>query len=132
MTDGERLPAAPAASSAAVRAVMIGNRRRDTAPEMKLRKELHRRGLRYRLHRKVGSGRSAPRPDVLFPVDKIAVFVDGCFWHGCPSHGLQPTTNSDYWGPKIARNRQRDARNTAVLESNGWTVLRIWEHESAS
>jgi DNA mismatch endonuclease (patch repair protein) len=87
--------------------------------------------LRYRLDYKVGPGRSAPRPDVAFPRQRVAVFVDGCFWHGCPEHGVRPRTNPSYWEPKIARNRARDARNDEELEAAGWIVVRVWEHEDA-
>ena len=78
---------------------------------------------------KLGAGRSAPRPDVSFSRAKVAVYIDGCFWHGCPTHGVQPRTNADYWAAKIARNIARDARNTLTLEDEGWVVLRVWEHE---
>ena len=123
------LPSPPSASSAAARRVMQGNRRRDTRPEIALRSALHRRGLRFRVDLKLGAGRSAPRPDVSFSRAKVAVYIDGCFWHGCPTHGVQPRTNADYWAAKIARNIARDARNTLTLEDEGWVVLRVWEHE---
>jgi DNA mismatch endonuclease (patch repair protein) len=123
------LPAPPAPSSPAVRLVMQGNRRRDTKPEKALRSVLHRRGLRFRVDRKLGSGRSAPRPDVVFVRERIAVFLDGCYWHGCPMHGTQPKTNGAYWSAKIARNRARDTRNTRALTDAGWIVIRVWEHE---
>src|SRR4051794_39098308 len=124
------IPRAPAASSQAVRAVMQGNRRVNTRPELALRSALHRRGLRYRLH-------DAPeadlrcRADVVLRNSRVAVFVDGCFWHGCPEHGTKPATNSGYWNPKIERNVLRDIRNTAALEARGWAVVRVWEHEDA-
>jgi DNA mismatch endonuclease (patch repair protein) len=107
---------------------MQGNRRADTRPELALRSALHRRGLRYRLH-------DAPeadlrcRADVVLRSSRVAVFVDGCFWHGCPEHGTKPTTNSAYWNPKIERNVLRDLRNSSALEARGWTVIRVWEHE---
>lgn len=94
-----------------------------------MRSELHRLGLRYRLQRRIGDGRGAPTPDLLFSRERVAVFVDGCFWHGCPEHGTSPTTNSGYWTTKIARNQARDLRNNAELALAGWTVVRIWEHE---
>src|SRR4051794_5345566 len=109
---------------------MQGNRGRDTSPELRLRSELHWRGLRFRLHRRVGEGRSAPRPDLVFPRKRVAVFVDGCFWHGCPAHGVRPRTNADYWAAKIERNRERDERNDDALAASGWAVIRVWEHES--
>ena len=77
---------------------------------------------------RLSTGRTV-RPDVVFPKQRIAVFVDGCFWHGCPLHGTSPATNREYWGPKIAENRQRDLRNQRDLEAEGWIVIRAWEHE---
>jgi DNA mismatch endonuclease (patch repair protein) len=108
---------------------MQGNVRRDTRPERALRSALHRLGLRYRVDLKLGTGRSAPRPDVAFTRARVAVFVDGCFWHGCPEHGVQPRANATYWNAKVARNKGRDARNDAALEALGWRVVRVWEHE---
>lgn len=108
---------------------MQANRRTDTKPEVALRKALHHRGYRYRkdlLLRLPGGLRV--RPDIVFTGRKIAVFVDGCFWHSCPEHGRQPTTNEWYWSPKLERNRERDRSVTEELRSAGWTVLRIWEH----
>jgi DNA mismatch endonuclease (patch repair protein) len=107
---------------------MQGNRSRDTGPEMALRRELHRRGLRYR----VGV---APLPgvrrtvDIAFPRAKLAVMVDGCFWHGCPEHHRPPKSHSEYWVAKIDRNKERDLETTQLLEDAGWDVLRLWEHE---
>lgn len=109
---------------------MEANRRADTAPELALRSALHARGLRFRKDFLVRT-RSGVRVkvDIVFPRARVAVFVDGCFWHGCPEHGLTPRANPDYWVPKLARNRERDARVTAALAFERWTVLRIWEHE---
>ena len=114
------------------RRIMQANRRRDTRPELAIRSMLHARGLRYRIDRPipVREGRSI-RPDMVFSAARVAVFIDGCFWHGCPLHGTSPKTNADYWLPKIAANRERDARNTAVLQAEGWMVIRAWTHESA-
>lgn len=123
------IPSPPPASNAGVRAVMVGNRKRDTRPERALRSALHARGLRYRTDLKIGEGRSAPRPDVAFTRAKVAVFIDGCFWHGCPEHGTSPRTNSDYWSAKIARNRERDDENARALRDAGWVVIRVWEHD---
>lgn len=120
----------PHPSNAAVSAVMQGNRKRDTRPELALRRTLYARGLRYRVHSVVSIGALRVRPDVIFPGAKVAVFVDGCFWHGCRLHGTRPRTNTDYWHAKIARNQARDARTTAALEASGWTVIRAWEHEA--
>jgi DNA mismatch endonuclease (patch repair protein) len=110
---------------------MQGNRKRDTRPELALRSELHRRGLRYRIDAKpVGSLRC--RADIVFRRQRVAVFVDGCFWHGCPEHGTRPRTNASYWSAKIARNVERDRLNDAELSGAGWTVVRVWEHELPS
>jgi DNA mismatch endonuclease, patch repair protein len=108
---------------------MQQQRSRDTAPELALRSALHRLGYRYRLHRRPVSTlrRTA---DVLFSRAHVAVFVDGCFWHGCPEHGSRmPHANQWYWPDKIARNRDRDADTNARLAEAGWTVVRVWEHE---
>ncbi len=104
--------------------------RRDTKPERDLRALLHRAGLRYRVDYRVGAGRSAPRPDVAFPRQRVAVFVDGCFWHQCPEHGAVPATNRDFWEPKLQANVERDRRQTMHLEDKGWLVIRVWEHEA--
>jgi DNA mismatch endonuclease (patch repair protein) len=104
--------------------------RRDTAPEMLLRKELHRRGLRYRLIVKV-PGNNRRTIDIAFPRQKVAVFVDGCFWHGCPAHGTTPRSNAPWWNQKISANRARDADTNQLLEAAGWFVLRLWEHDPA-
>ncbi|MFC0674515.1 very short patch repair endonuclease [Brachybacterium hainanense] len=105
-------------------------RTRDTAPELAVRRLLHAMGLRYRVDR-------APLPnlrrraDIVFGPAKVAVFIDGCFWHGCPEHGRRETrANSAYWSGKIARNRERDADTDFRLADAGWITVRIWEHES--
>ena len=116
------------ASSEATRKSMQGNRSRDTKPELAVRSAVHRRGLRYRV---------AVRPlpelrrtaDLVFRKAKIAVFVDGCYWHGCPEHHTQPATNPEYWSAKITGNIARDQDTDAHLQKAGWTVLRFWEHE---
>lgn len=105
-----------------------GRKSRNTAPELALRSAVHRLGLRFRLHRIV-----SPRctPDFVLPGRLVAVFVDGCFWHGCPEHGV-PTfkgPNADRWTQKIEVNRARDHRNTKAAQAAGWTVVRIWECE---
>lgn len=102
--------------------------RRDTAPEMALRRELHRRGLRYRLHVPV-PGAARRRIDAAFAGARVAVFVDGCFWHGCPEHGVEPSRNSEWWRWKVDRNQARDADTGQLLTEAGWTVVRVWEHE---
>jgi DNA mismatch endonuclease (patch repair protein) len=125
------LPTPPAPSSAATRASMQGNRRRDTKPELRLRSVLHARGHRYRVDHPIrpAAGVRPIRADVVFTRAKLAVFVDGCFWHSCPDHGTRPGRNSEYWDAKLQRNVDRDRRYDALLEAAGWSVLRIWEHE---
>lgn len=110
---------------------MRANRRRDTAPEYRVRQRLHAAGLRFRVDMPVtvGPGRP-PRPDVLFTKVRLAVFIDGCFWHGCPKHGRrQRIKNGRYWNAKLARNVERDYEQTRALRQAGWKVLRFWEHE---
>ena len=119
---------APKSSSAAVRHVMQENVGRETHPERRLRSLLFRSGLRFRKdYSPVPSERISV--DVLFPRQRICIFVDGCFWHGCPLHFKVPKTHSSWWQEKIADNRQRDARQTRLLTALGWTVIRMWEHE---
>lgn len=103
-------------------------RGRDTEPELLLRRELHRRGLRYRVNVAV-PGMPRRTIDVAWKGRRVAVFMDGCYWHGCPEHGSSPKVNSDYWGPKIANNRRRDLETGELLRERGWIVLRFWEHE---
>ena len=105
---------------------MQATRRRDTPGELALRTALRALGLRYRIEVMLPGTRR--RADVAFVRAKVAVFVDGCFWHGCPEHGRVPSTNPQYWPAKFARNRARDERVTAALEADGWTVVRLWEH----
>ena len=99
-------------------------RSRDTSCELLLRRELHRRGLRYSLRRKLPGS-----PDVIFVAKRVAVFVDGCFWHGCPIHCRRPSGNAGYWNAKIERNMERDVRVNATLAAQGWRVVRVWEHD---
>jgi DNA mismatch endonuclease (patch repair protein) len=108
---------------------MRANRRTDTKPELALRHALHRLGYRYRKDYRLDldSGRRV-RPDIAFTARKVAVFVDGCFWHACPEHGSKPRANEWYWGPKLVRNVERDRINDAALILAGWTVVRLWEH----
>lgn len=111
---------------------MMGNRRRDTLPEVRLRSALHRRGARFRVDFPIRPDDGRPiRVDVAFTRRRLAVFVDGCFWHGCPVHGRQPKANNKFWSAKIERNRARDTRDVDRLGGAGWTVLRLWEHVSA-
>ncbi|WP_323754807.1 very short patch repair endonuclease [Rhodococcus rhodochrous] len=108
---------------------MRANRRVDSKPEIRLRKALHSRGLRFRKDYRMDINGLRVRPDIVFTRRKVAVFVDGCFWHVCPVHGRQPTRNEWYWTPKLRRNVERDRAADAALASAGWTVVRIWEHE---
>jgi DNA mismatch endonuclease (patch repair protein) len=109
---------------------MLANRRVDTTPELRLRSELHRRGLRFRKDfRILLTDRVSVRPDIVFTRARVAVFVDGCFWHGCPDHFQMPRINRGYWEPKLARNVERDRGADAALVGSGWRVIRVWEHE---
>lgn len=113
-------------SSEARSRVMSRIKQRDTAPEMALRRALWAAGLRYRLK----LNRQLPgKPDLVFAGVKVAIFVDGCFWHGCPQHGRLPKSHEAYWAPKLARNLRRDAEVNAALEVMGWKVVRLWEHQ---
>lgn len=110
---------------------MQANRRSNTKPEVALRSELHRLGYRYRKDHRLDLPTGVRvRPDIVFTRRKVAVFVDGCFWHVCPEHGRQPTRNEWYWSPKLRRNVERDRRADSALAEAGWHVVRIWEHET--
>jgi DNA mismatch endonuclease (patch repair protein) len=124
-------PGYPTASSQAVSNVMKGNRKIDSGPETALRRELFSRGLRYRKNAALRTPIGIVRPDIVFPRQRVAVFVDGCFWHSCPAHGNQPSANVNYWLHKLARNRERDQAVNEVLSDEGWLVVRVWEHQSA-
>lgn len=106
---------------------MQSNRSRDTGPELAIRSLLHRRGLRYRV-----VARPLPEvrrtADIVFTRAKVAVFVDGCFWHVCPQHYREPASNVGYWREKARRNVERDRETDALLLAAGWTVIRVWEH----
>ena len=106
-------------------------RQKGTRAELALRRVLHAKGLRYRLHVPL---LEKPRrtADVVFPPARVAVFVDGCFWHGCPEHASWPKSNADFWRDKIEANRSRDADTDQRLKVLGWQIVRIWEHEDAS
>jgi DNA mismatch endonuclease, patch repair protein len=121
-------PAAPVASSPESLRRMKSQRQRDTAPEIAVRSLLHRRGLRFRVHYPLPVSRRSA--DIAFPRRQVAVFVDGCFWHGCPEHRTWPKKNAEWWRAKIEANRTRDADTDRALEMAGWTSIRIWEHES--
>jgi DNA mismatch endonuclease, patch repair protein len=120
----------PKASSAAALRRMKATRRRDTAAELAIRRALHSRGLRYRVDREVLPG-VRRRADIVFVGAKVAVFVDGCFWHCCPIHQTFPRANRKWWAAKLQANRHRDADTNRRLQEAGWRVVRIWEHESA-
>ncbi|WP_454860632.1 very short patch repair endonuclease [Promicromonospora soli] len=118
----------PGASSSSISRRMSTARRKDTAPELALRRELHALGLRYRVTYPI-PGQKRRTIDIAFTRARVAVFVDGCFWHGCPDHGNQPRSNSDWWREKLAAIRARDADTNQALQTLGWVVLRFWEHE---
>ncbi|MDA2810977.1 very short patch repair endonuclease [Nocardiopsis sp. RSe5-2] len=107
---------------------MRSNKGRDTKPELALRRAVHALGLRYRVsYAAIPSYRRTV--DLAFTKVKVAVFLDGCFWHGCPEHHTVSATNTSFWAEKVRRNRERDAETNSLLEERGWRVLRIWEHE---
>lgn len=108
---------------------MSRQRSRDTGIEMALRRELHRAGLRFRIHRRPLPG-VRREVDIVFGPVKVAVFVDGCYWHGCPEHATWPKNNAEFWKAKIEGNRVRDADTDARFAEAGWTVVRVWEHEN--
>ncbi|MCX0244017.1 very short patch repair endonuclease [Streptomyces drozdowiczii] len=116
-------------SSPTVSARMSRQASRDTAPEVAVRKLLHASGYRYRLNERVPH-MSRRTIDIAFTRAKVAVFLDGCFWHGCPEHATQPKSNAEWWRQKLDRNMARDAETTAHLVAEGWTVLRFWEHQA--
>lgn len=116
------------ATNSHARATMVANRSKHTAPELAVRSILHRKGLRYTVC--VRPEPSVRRTaDIVFTRRRIAVFIDGCYWHGCPTHFVMPKSNVEYWKAKIQTNRARDAQTTTALTSAGWIVLRFWEHD---
>ncbi|MGU3645173.1 very short patch repair endonuclease [Microbacterium sp. C23T] len=117
------------ATSDGTRKSMLANKRRDTSTELAVRRELHARGLRYRVDFAPVPGLRR-RADIVFTRARIAVFIDGCFWHGCPLHGTAPKRNVEYWGPKLTANIERDRDTNRRLEAAGWRVMRFWEHEA--
>lgn len=121
----------PVPSSTGVSTRMSRQRRRDTEPELALRRLLHSRGLRYRVAWRI-PGMPRRTVDIAFSRAKVAVFVDGCFWHSCPIHGTSPAANGAWWATKLAANQARDAATDAHFAALGWQVIRIWEHEDAS
>jgi DNA mismatch endonuclease (patch repair protein) len=106
-------------------------RQRDTEPERALRSALHRMGLRFRVHRRLIAD-VRRFVDVVFPRQRVAVFIDGCFWHGCPLHGTMARANEQFWREKLDANRRRDEDTDVRLVAAGWMVVRVWEHEEAT
>ncbi|MFK5633746.1 very short patch repair endonuclease [Ornithinimicrobium sp. LYQ103] len=122
------VPPHPGSSSPQVSARMARAARRETAPELALRRALHADGYRFRVVHPVPGNRRRSI-DIAFTRARVAVFVDGCFWHGCPVHGTQPRANSEWWTTKLAANRERDVDTDRLLREAGWQVVRVWEHE---
>jgi DNA mismatch endonuclease, patch repair protein len=116
-------------SSAAVSARMRRTPRRDTPAELELRSLLHGRGWRFFVDRAPLASNRRKRADIVFPRYRVAVFLDGCFWHGCPIHGTAPKANAAWWRAKLDANQRRDTATNAELETAGWAVVRVWEHE---
>lgn len=125
---GQRVPY-PEPTSAAATKIGKANKRVGSKCEVALRSALHRMGLRFRKDLLLRVGGLRVHPDIVFTRARVAVFVDGCFWHGCPVHATKPKSNQGYWGPKLAANEARDRRVDAALAAEGWTVVRVWEHE---
>jgi DNA mismatch endonuclease (patch repair protein) len=125
---GGRIVPYPEPTDEAATRIGRANRRTGTKPEVRIRSGLHRRGHRFRKDHLLRVGAIRVRPDIVFGRGRVAVFVDGCFWHGCPEHQRIPKSNLNYWGPKLAANVERDRRVDAALADAGWVVLRIWEH----
>lgn len=121
--------ARPTPSSEQVSSRMSRQARRDTAPEILLRRELHRRGLRFRVSRRVVTSLRS-EADIVFGPARVAVYVDGCFWHSCPLHATNPVANAEWWQAKLNRNRARDRATDEALLAAGWAVVRVWEHEN--
>ena len=117
----------PTASTPEVRHRMSSQRQRDTGPELSLRSALWKRGLRYRVDYCAVNRRR--RVDIAFTRARVAVFVDGCFWHSCPIHGSTPKSNQEWWTQKLTANAARDAATDEELVGAGWSVIRVWEHE---
>ena len=119
------------ASSSSASGRMARQATRDTLPELRLRKELHRRGLRYRVHARPLASSSRRVVDIAFVRERVAVDVRGCFWHACPDHASWPASNAAWWEAKLLTNQRRDAETQRLLESDGWLVVVVWEHEDA-
>lgn len=110
---------------------MVNQKTANTEPELAVRRKLHAMGLRYRVGVPV-PGMPRRSMDIAFTKVKVAVFIDGCFWHGCPEHHVPPKANAKWWHEKVVRNEQRDEETSEHLQLSGWTVLRFWEHEDAN
>jgi DNA mismatch endonuclease (patch repair protein) len=110
---------------------MRANRKRDTGPELRLRSLLHQQGVRFRANVELRVPGLKVRPDIVFPRQQVAVFVDGCFWHSCRWHGTRPRVNTHYWLPKLRRVAARDLQVKQLLKRAGWKVVRLWEHVPA-
>lgn len=121
---------APVASSPTVRRAMKAVPSGDTRPEIRLRSTLFRLGMRFRKNNRPESDLRVSA-DIVFPKERVCVFIDGCYWHGCPDHFKPPKTNRDWWIEKIQDNHERDLRQTAQLRKRGWSVIRLWEHQVA-
>ncbi|HEU4463183.1 MAG TPA: very short patch repair endonuclease [Solirubrobacterales bacterium] len=129
-TSATRRAAGSWASNEGVRRSMVSNKRVDTGPEKALRSALFRAGVRFRKDYPIDCTGLRVRADVAIVGHRVAVFVDGCFWHRCPEHGTDPKTNAAFWAEKLDRNVARDRRVDAALTESGWTVIRSWEHEA--
>lgn len=125
---GGAMSARPSASSASVRSRMSRQKRRDTQPELLVRQILHARGIRYRVNATPEPGLRG-KADIVWRGLRLAVYIDGCFWHGCPEHATRPKANEAWWAEKLDGNIERDRRTDRELMCRGWTVLRFWEHE---
>jgi DNA mismatch endonuclease (patch repair protein) len=123
--------ATPAASSPESRRRMTSQKRRDTAPELALRRALHAAGLRFRVDLAPVPGLRR-RADIVFGPARVAVYVDGCFWHSCPQHGTAPRANADWWSQKLQKNRERDGDTDRRLMAENWLPIRVWEHEETT
>lgn len=119
----------PKSRSLAVRNVMRANRGFDTGPELRLRSLVHRAGLRYGINVRPEADFNR-RADLVFRSAKVAVYIHGCFWHGCPKHYAPPKSNKRYWAEKVRRNRERDEETKRLLRNRGWKILVFWEHQS--
>lgn len=123
-------PGKPSASTPGRSRNMQAIKRTGTKPEIRIRSALHRAGFRFRKDYPLQLGSIKVRPDIVFTRKRVAIFIDGCFWHVCPQHGRQPSTNEWYWIPKLLRNQERDRIADEALTLHGWQVVRIWEHSS--